>query len=174
MTDQTKIPAPEPCAQISGGLLQWYFPPADAYYPVDAKYLRGIHMLITLESAETYAAAREAAARDERAFDAHQAGVQAMADALRRILDGGECTASIPPELAEVARLRALLDQAAVDIVSADTGRAQIVAAARQEERGRCIAEIGALHTAQTVNNQNHPRAWHDAVDAALAAIRAG
>jgi hypothetical protein len=47
-------------------------------------------------------------------------------------------------------------------------------AAARQEERVRCIAEVGALHMAQTVNNQNHPRAWHDAVDAALDAIRAG
>ena len=40
------------------------------------------------------------------------------------------------------------------------------------EERERLIREVAALHMAQSVNNQNHPRAWHDGVDAALDAIR--
>jgi hypothetical protein len=61
-----------------------------------------------------------------------------------------------------------------ITLAAAETYAAAREAAARQEERNRCIAEVGALHMAQTVNNQNHPRAWHDAVDAALDAIRAG
>lgn len=36
----------------------------------------------------------------------YEEGIDAMAQALRRILDGGACLASDPPELAEVARLR--------------------------------------------------------------------
>jgi hypothetical protein len=65
-------------------------------------------------------------------------------------------------------------EAALITLESAETYAAALAEKARQEERGRCIAEVGALHMAQTVNNQNHPRAWHDAVDAALAAIRAG
>ena len=39
-------------------------------------------------------------------------------------------------------------------------------------ERERLAREVAGLHMAQSVNNQNHPSAWHDAVDAALAVIR--
>jgi len=41
---------------------------------------------------------------EQARLDAHEAGVQAMADALRQVLDGTPCLASAPPELAEVAR----------------------------------------------------------------------
>jgi hypothetical protein len=37
---------------------------------------------------------------------AYESGVQSMARELRRILDGGDCPSSIPPELAGVAALR--------------------------------------------------------------------
>ncbi len=42
---------------------------------------------------------------------AYESGVQSMARELRRILDGGDCPSSIPPELAEVAALRAELSR---------------------------------------------------------------
>jgi hypothetical protein len=47
------------------------------------------------------------------------------------------------------------------------------VAQAVAQERERVIREVADLHMTQSVNNQNHPSAWHDGVDAALAAIRA-
>ena len=43
-------------------------------------------------------------------------------------------------------------------------------AAAR--ERKRLADDVAELHMAQSFNNQNHPSAWHDGVDAALAVIR--
>jgi len=45
-----------------------------------------------------------------------------------------------------------------------------IMAAARERQRMAC--DVAGLHMAQSVNNQNHPNAWHDGVDAALAVIR--
>ena len=45
-------------------------------------------------------------------------------------------------------------------------------AAAVAEERERLARDVAGLHMAQSVNNQNHPSAWHDGVDAALEVIR--
>ena len=44
------------------------------------------------------------------------------------------------------------------------------MAAAR--ERRRIERDVAGLHMAQSVNNQNHPIAWHDGIDAALEVIR--
>jgi hypothetical protein len=41
-----------------------------------------------------------------------------------------------------------------------------------EAEQERCIAAVEALHMAQATNNQNHPSAWHNGVDAAIDAIR--
>ncbi len=41
-------------------------------------------------------------------------------------------------------------------------------------EREKIYQDVAGLHMAQSVNNQNYPSAWHDGVDAALAAIREG
>lgn len=49
----------------------------------------------------------------------------------------------------------------------------QAEVAALREDAERVRADISALHMAQATNNQNHPAAWHDAVDAALEAIDA-
>lgn len=46
----------------------------------------------------------------------HESGVSAMAQSLRSVLDGAPCMLSEPPELAEVARLRATL-KAVLDAV---------------------------------------------------------
>lgn len=34
------------------------------------------------------------------------------------------------------------------------------------------IKELATLHCTQAINNQNHPAAWHDGVDACIEALR--
>lgn len=49
-----------------------------------------------------------------------------------------------------------------------------VMAAMREQaaERKRIERDVAGLHMAQSVNNQNHPSAWHDGIDAALDVIR--
>lgn len=35
-----------------------------------------------------------------------------------------------------------------------------------------CINELATLHFSQAINNQNHPAAWHDGVDACIASLK--
>ena len=44
--------------------------------------------------------------------------------------------------------------------------------AAVKAEREKLMREVESLHMAQATNNQNHPSAWHDGVDAAIEAMR--
>lgn len=49
---------------------------------------------------------------------------------------------------------------------------AQLCQAVRAAERERIERDVAGLHMAQSLGNQNYPRAWHDGIDAALEAIR--
>jgi hypothetical protein len=49
---------------------------------------------------------------------------------------------------------------------------AEFGTALQAAERERLLREVTHLHMAQATNNQNHPNAWHDGVDAALEAMR--
>jgi enoyl-CoA hydratase/carnithine racemase len=60
--------------------------------------------------------------------------------------------------------LRSLADQVEALQVSARQHR--------RDERERCLQELQDLHTAQTVNNQNHSNDWHEAIDDAIATLR--
>jgi hypothetical protein len=60
---------------------------------------------------------------------------------------------------ADAQHFSPLFDQAALD-------------AAVAAERERLARDVAGLHMAQSINNQNHPSAWDDGVDAALDVIR--
>jgi hypothetical protein len=36
----------------------------------------------------------------------------------------------------------------------------------------QCVTALNEMHTWQSVNNQNYPRAWHDAVEDAIKQLR--
>ena len=51
------------------------------------------------------------------------------------------------------------------------TATVQALIGTATSELARCVNVIEDLHGSQTLNNQEYPRAWHEGLDAAVAAI---